>query len=89
MLNTPDSELEECLARVRTLLKEKQLGTVMILNRCSEGYTAWLTGCPMPDVPFNRSDVYIIALDGTAIAVGSDMLVTEEFLKTTASSMKL
>lgn len=81
MLNTPDSELEERLARVRTLLKEKQLGAVMILNRCSEGYTAWLTGCPMPDVPFNRSGAYIIALDGTAIDVGSDTLVTEEFLK--------
>lgn len=81
MLNTPDAELESRLSRVRALLREKNLGVLLILNRCSEGYTAWLTGCPMPDVPFNRAGGYIIAADGAAIDVSSDTLVTEEFLR--------
>ena len=81
MLNTPDTELESRLSHVRALLREKNLGVLLILNRCSEGYTAWLTGCPMPDVPFNRAGGYIITADGAAIDVSSDTLVTEEFLR--------
>ena len=81
LLNVPDSEIEGRLNRVRTFLKLKGLGALVIVNRCAEGYTAWLTGRPMPDIPFNREGGYIVPADGTPVDVSSDTLVTEDYLR--------
>ena len=81
LLNVPDIEIDKRLNRVRAFLRSKGLTVLVIVNRCAEGYTAWLTGRPMPDIPFNRSGGFIVPADGTPVDVDSDTLVTEEYLR--------
>lgn len=81
MLNVPVEEIQLRLSRVRQLLSEKSIGVMIIVNSCADGLTAWLTGCPMLDIPFNRDGGFIISAEGQPVDVNSNVLVTEEYRK--------